>query len=105
MHRAVVTAAVPVPTVPTLTGWAGLHVRLTAAPPLSEEVKVTEPVGTIEPVTAGVTVAVKVTCWLTAEGDGDAMTVVVVLVPATTCVVVPAPFVKLVSPEYAAVIV
>jgi uracil phosphoribosyltransferase len=47
-------------------------------------VKTTDPVGLAAPANAGVTVAVKATDWLTAEGEGEDVTAVVVLVAATT---------------------
>jgi hypothetical protein len=52
-------------------------------------VKVTVPVGVAVPaVKPGVTVAVKDTCWLVADGLGDETTFVVVLAAVTTCVTV-----------------
>jgi hypothetical protein len=55
-------------------------------------------------VKAGVTVAVKITCWLTAEGFGEDVTDVVAVVVLTTWLTVleVAPL-KLVSPLYFAV--
>jgi hypothetical protein len=62
-------------------------------------VKVTLPVGTAVPVKAGVTTAVKATCWLTVDELGTDERAVVVLVAATTSVRVAAvPDVKLASP-------
>jgi hypothetical protein len=48
-------------------------------------VKATVPVGLIEPLTVGVTVAVNVTFWLTAAEGSDETTVVVVPVFPTVC--------------------
>jgi hypothetical protein len=65
-------------------------------------VKVTVPVGLVGVVPAGelgVTVAVKVTCWLTAEGLGKDTTLVVVPAGVTISATVPGvPAVKFVSP-------
>jgi hypothetical protein len=63
------------------------------------------PAGLVEPVTFGFTVAVKSTGWLTFDGDGAAISEVVVADPATFCVATPEPVRKFLSPEYAAVIV
>jgi hypothetical protein len=54
-------------------------------------VKATEPVGFVAPANAGVMVAVKVTGWLTKEGDGTAATLVVVVSAVTTSATVPGP--------------
>jgi len=56
-------------------------------------------------VTVAATVAVKITGWLTADGEGEAVTAVVVAVPETVWANVPAPALKLLSPEYVAVMV
>jgi hypothetical protein len=64
-------------------------------------VNVTVPEGFVEPlngVIAGVTVAVKVTDWLTVDVDGDAESVVVVEVVLTSCAVVPELEPKFASP-------
>jgi len=58
-------------------------------------VKVTVPVGTADPVNAGVTVAVKDTCWFVVDGAGDDTTPVVVLAAETTS----APLVAAARPE------
>lgn len=50
---------------------------------------VTVPVGFVEPVTVGVTVAVKVTGWLTLEEDGEAAMAMVVGVAVTIWDTVP----------------
>jgi hypothetical protein len=47
-------------------------------------------------------VAVKLTCWLTAEALGEETRVVVVVVAPTVCGAVPELVTKLASPEYAA---
>jgi hypothetical protein len=62
-------------------------------------VKATEPVGVVEPVMVGVTVAVKVTVSLTKEDVSDEVTVVVVGVRPTGWITVPgAPVRKFESP-------
>jgi hypothetical protein len=67
-------------------------------------VKFTDPDGFVEPVADGVTVAVKVTDWLTMVVEDDATTAVVVAVSPTDWGVVPVLDVKFVSPVvYAAV--
>jgi hypothetical protein len=63
------------------------------------------PVGFVEPGTAGATVAVKVTAWLTIEIADDGTTVVVVAVAPTDSGAVPVLVMKFVSPVYAALIV
>jgi len=65
-------------------------------PPVAvTSVKVTVPVGTADPVNAGVTVAVKDTCWFVVDGAGDDTTPVVVLAAETTS----APLVAAARPE------
>jgi hypothetical protein len=62
-------------------------------------VNVTVPWGTAAPVKAGVTTAVKATCWLTVDEPGADERVVVVVVAATTSVwVAGVPDVKFESP-------
>jgi hypothetical protein len=73
--------------------------KVTGAPPFSTEVNVTVPVGLVEPETTGAIVAVNVTCWLTAEVEGDADTVVVVAVEPTTWFAVPVLPAKFVLPD------
>ena len=51
---------------------------------VSPSVKVTVPWGTVVPIMSDVTMAVKVTGWLTAEPAGDDVTVVAVPVAVTT---------------------
>jgi len=53
-----------------------------------ESLKLTMPVGSDVPVKAGVTVTLKVTDWLTAEGDGVVVTATVVAAWPTVCVTV-----------------
>jgi hypothetical protein len=60
----------------------------------------TVPVGLVDPGTLGVMVAVKVTAWLTTEGETDAATVVVVVgAPTLMEAVVPELDEKFVSPD------
>jgi len=61
-------------------------------------VKLTVPVGFVDPGTLGATVAEKATVWFTIEVDGDETTVVVVLVAPTLSGVVLVLEVKFVSP-------
>jgi hypothetical protein len=68
-------------------------------------VNVTVPLGFVEPMKGaipGVTVAVKVTAWLTVEGDGDAASVVAVEVVLTVCAAMPKLAPKFASPLYVA---
>jgi hypothetical protein len=64
-------------------------------------VKVTVPVGNVEPVKAGVTVAVKLTCWFTDDGLGVALVMAVVVdavVTTSAAAVTPLPVLKFESP-------
>src|SRR5271165_2071540 len=76
--------------------------KVTAEPPLNTYVKATPPPGFVAPRTLGVTVAVKVTGWLTTDGAGVETTAVVVAVPTTACDTLPVDAWKLLSPEYTA---
>jgi hypothetical protein len=68
-------------------------------------VKVTLPVGFVDPLMVGVTVAVKVTDWLTVDVEGTALSAVVVAAKPTGCSTVPVLVRKFVSPPYAALMV
>jgi hypothetical protein len=64
----------------------------------SESLKVTVPVGSVEPVTPGTMTALKLTCWLTVEAAGTEFSVTVVVGAPTVWSVVPEPDRKFASP-------